>query len=98
MKITTREQLEAHIKAHKGKDVPLYSSYGDLGFVTNDTIRADREISIRCSQSTGSTFIFIDGVPRYSLKDRHLDGEQTYNNNWWFTKKEAAKEYAGVSD
>jgi len=93
MKIETREQLEAHIKAHKGKDVPLFTAYGEFGFIREDTLKSNRKISIEINPNTGTPFIFLDGHGRHSLRDRHIGNEQSYNDNWWFTTEEEAKSY-----
>lgn len=93
MKIETREQLEAHIEAHKGNDVPLFSAFGKHGFTNDDTIKSHRKISIETNPNTGTPFIFLDGNGRYSLRDRHIGETQSYNDNWWFTTEEEAKAY-----
>lgn len=93
MKITTKDQLENHIKNHKGKNVPLFSAYAEHGVISDDTISAKRKISIQKSRFTGTLFIHLDGVPRYSLRDRHIDYEQDYNDNWWFTSEDEAIAY-----
>lgn len=92
MKITTKEELIAHISAHKGKDVPLFSAIGKLKIVMNDTLKSHHKISIK--KPRGSTeFIYLDDAAIYSLKDRHLLDEQSYNDNWWFTTREEAEAY-----
>lgn len=96
MKIETREQLEAHIKAHKGKDVPLFTADGKHRFTANDTIKSHRKITIKINPNTETPFVFLDNVPEYSLRDRHLYGKNDYNDNWWFTTEEEAKAYVEV--
>lgn len=93
MRIETREQLEAHIEAHKGKDVPLFTAYGEHGFTSDDTLKTHRKITIGNSRETGNPFILLDGESEYSLHDRHIDYDQSYNDNWWFTTEEEAKAY-----
>jgi hypothetical protein len=98
MKITTRTQLEAHIEAHKGRNVPLFTAFGEHGFVSDDTLPSHKKIEIKkVHHKDGTTsnneFIHLDGQFHQSLHDRHLEGEQTYNDNWWFTTREEAEVY-----
>lgn len=97
MKITTREELVAHIETHKGRNVPLFTGYGGLQMITDDTVKSHQKISIHHTKHSDSDFLFADGDWLHSLMDRHLDGENTYNDNWWFTTREEAEAYAGVS-
>src|SRR5215217_9693335 len=93
MKITTREELLNHIAAHKGRAVPLFSAYGEHGIVGDDTIKPHLKISIRPTTHSVTDFLFICDDWLHSLGDRHLDGVNAYNDNWWFTTREEAEAY-----
>lgn len=93
MKIETRKQLEAHIAEHAGKDVPLFTAFGEFGFISDDTLKSHHKITIENCVATGSPFIHLDGQHYMSLHDRHIDHVQAYNDNWWFTTEEEAQDY-----
>lgn len=99
MKITSKEELLAHIEAHKGEDVPLFSAYKGHSFVSNDTIPSHNKITIKKVRyydgtDSGHEFLHENEDARHSLHDRHISGtEQTYNDTWWFTTREEAEAY-----
>lgn len=95
MKLTTRQELEKHIANHKGRDIPLFSAIGKMhgGIVQDETIKSHRKPTIEINPTTETPFLFIDGIAFYSLTDRHLNGPQNYNDNWWFTTRAEAEEH-----
>lgn len=100
MKITTREELVNHIAHYKNqhKDIPLFEGFKfkdeRQSFVRDVTIAAPCEVSITStitSYGEGGPALMVGLHSVGSLNDRHLNGEQDYNDNWWFTTREEAE-------
>lgn len=94
MKITSKEMLIKHIEEHKGRNVPLFTAYGNHGYVLDDTIKSHHKITIKGNDVSIFDYVYLDDVIVASLHDRHISGTpQNYNDNWWFTTAESAQEY-----
>lgn len=102
MKITTREELVNHIAHYKNqnKDIPLFEGYkfsdATQSFVRDVTIPAICDVSISntiTSYGESSPALMVGLQSLGSLYDRHIEKEQNYNDNWWFTTREEAEEH-----
>jgi hypothetical protein len=100
MKITTREELIAHIALHKEVcvDIPLFegNDYNGNTWVRDVSIPARAEVTIgypiHGAGENKFEFLFENGNVKGSLIDRNIP-ENSYNNHWWFTTHEEAEEH-----
>lgn len=100
MKITTREELIAHIALHKAvvSEIPLFegNDYNGNRWVVDKTIPARAEVIIGFPifghPDPTIELLYANGKVIGSLRDRNIP-ENTYNNHWWFTTREEAEEH-----
>ncbi len=99
MRIETKEQLTAHLLSGNDYNSPvyLYEAIGHCKSIYEVKIFHPREAHIGYPLNMPEdAFLYYKnqyGWTKCSLGDRHLNGEQDYNDNWWFTTRESAEEY-----